>query len=181
MSQDIADTGANAKILVEIYTGDITHLPIEAVATIITPNLDIHGRLNRALFSAAGPEMDAFILDHVLEPQVGDVFAVPGFHLPAQQVLFAVVPIWRSDLDIIDKHLIEAVRGLVTTARQKGIKDLAIPLLASGRKGYPQERGVRLILQGVSESAGPPLRRICFVCETGDVAVLYRQRLVPLA
>ncbi len=177
MTQDVAETEANANILVTVQKADITTLKVDAIASVIRPTLDIHGSLNSAIFAKAGHQLDDFILDNILKPKEGDVFSTPGFGLPAKEIIFAVLPAWRSDLDIIDKHLLTAIRGIIETACQSGVTSLAIPMICCGRKGYPKDRGIRLILQGVSERLKAPLMSLYFICYDDEAVKLYRQRL----
>ncbi len=156
---------------------DITKAKIDGIANVITPDLEIRGRLNAAIFKAAGEELDDFILENIIAPREKDTFITPGYNLPAKNIIFSVVPSWRSDLDIIDKHLLDAITTIVEAAKINNIETLGIPLICCGRKGYPLSRGVRLILQGVFESAGPPLKHIEFICDDPDAVRLYLKRL----
>ena len=180
MTQEIAEQLENAKnIQVDVFMADITSLPVEAIAMVITPDLSLQGRLNEAIFGQAGPELDEYMLSHIITPKEGQTYILPGFDLPAKHIIMAVMPHWRSDLDVIDRHLLNAVKGIVRKACEHNITEIAIPILCSGRGGYPKPRAVRLIIQGVQESISPPLRRVCFVCEKKEGLDLYRKRFTP--
>ena len=177
MTQHIPETEQKANLSVSVVLGDITRVKVDAIATIIRPDLEITGSLNKSIFREAGPELDDFILENIIEPREYDTFIVPGFQLPAEQIIFSVLPIWRTDLDIIDKHLHNAVRGIMEVARQSNVTSLALPLLCCGKKGYPLSRGIRLILQGVSERLGPPITHINFTCNDREAVDIYKKRL----
>ncbi len=177
MSQEITESEEKANLLVGVVKGDITKVQTQAIVTVIHSDLAIKGSLNEAIFAAAGPELDAFILENVIAPHVNDVFVVPGFDLPAKRIIFSIVPAWRSDLDIVDKHLTNAVRGIIETATKMGLTEISIPLICCGQKGYPLQRGIRLILQGIVDRISPPLQRINFVCDKDEAVQIYKKRL----
>ena len=108
---------------------------------------------------------------------MNDVFTTPGFGLPSKYIIFSVVPAWRSDLDILDKHLTNAMRGIVETAVKMKITELSVPLICCGRKGYPLQRGIRLILQGLIDRVEPPLKKINFICDNDEAVSIYKKRM----
>ena len=178
MSPEISETGKKAnKISVGVSMGDITKANVDAIATVIKPDLEIKGSLNTSIFKAGGADLDDFILENIILPRENDIFTTPGFDMIARNIIFAVVPLWRSDLDIVDKHILNAARGITNAAREIGATTLAMPLICCGRKGYPLSRGIRLILQGISERAGPPIKHIEFICDEEDAINIYRKRL----
>lgn len=178
MKQEIAEPSKKANhISVGVSKGDITKANVDAIATVIRPDLEIKGSLNNAIFQEGGSELDDFILENIIEPREGDIFTTPGFDLISRNIIFGVVPAWRSDLDIVDKHLLNAARGITNAAKLIRASTLAIPLICCGKKGYPLNRGIRLILQGVSERVGSPLKHIEFICDDEEAVQIYRKRL----
>lgn len=136
---------------IKIVQGDITKLDVGAIVTLVPQDLEYKGSLNKSILDAAGAALDDFILEHIVQPKIGDVYTVPGFDLPCQHIIVCVVPVWRTEFDRQDRQLLNVCRKAVEQASDMRITSIAIPPLATGRKGFPLKRGVRLILQGIAE------------------------------
>jgi O-acetyl-ADP-ribose deacetylase (regulator of RNase III) len=182
MSSDIAAQPASSKFILPkpfvVTRGDLAKQHIQALACCIPPDLTIKGSLNTHLFERAGPKLDEMILEEIVAPRPGDVFSVPGFQLPAEHLFFAVMPFWRSDMDILDKHQVNAVRGIMEACHTHHISRIAFPLLNCGAKGYPLERGVRLLIQGIFDRFFTGIEEVRIICpsERAEQVVVERLR-----
>jgi O-acetyl-ADP-ribose deacetylase (regulator of RNase III) len=160
--------------------GDITALDVDAVLTFIPETLEYRGALNQAIHDAAGQAMDDFVLDHIYKPKPGDVYAVPGFNLPADHILFGITPDWRTDFERNDRDLLNCVRAAMMQARAMELESLAIPLVASGKHGFPKPRAARLIVKAVMERLSEEIGQIVFVGLTPEDAALWQERLTKV-
>lgn len=161
-----------------VFKGDIAQQRTEAIALVIPQHLEIKGSLNTSVFQQAGAEMDTYILENIIAPKVGDVFVLPGFNLNAQKVIMSVIPSWRSDLDVLDKHIKAAVAQIFDQAQKQGISSISIPPICLGKIGYKPERGIRLLLEAMFSSMRVPiLREIRFVSNKSEHIDIYKARL----
>jgi O-acetyl-ADP-ribose deacetylase (regulator of RNase III) len=164
--------------LIKLTTGDITAQTVDAIVTLIPQNLEYRGSINTAILKAAGEKMDEFLLENIYRPRPGDAYAVPGFGLPCKNILFCVVPVWRSELDRDDKHLLIAVRKAMELARAMSLKTIAFPPLGAGKKSYPPARAARLMIQGITERIDEGFHEIHITCRDKDTMYHYRERLL---
>jgi len=81
---------------VKVVQGDIVTQAVDAIVTLIPKTLEYRGSLNQTILEAAGGGLDHFVLEHIVKPKVGDIYALPGFALPCQHIFFCVVPVWRA-------------------------------------------------------------------------------------
>jgi O-acetyl-ADP-ribose deacetylase len=162
---------------IKAVTGDVTKQDVDAIITLIPQNLEYRGSLNQAILDAAGKRLDDFVLENIYRPRFGDVYAVPGFNMRCQHILFCIMPLIRSSLDREDKHLLIAMRKAMEQARAMSLKSVAIPPLACGRKGYPRARGARLIIQGIMERLDDTIEEIRIVCPEDTTLKVFTDRL----
>ena len=86
-------------------------MDVNAILTFLPDTLEYRGALNLAIHAAAGQAMDDFLLENIYKPRRGDVYAVPGFNLPADHILFGITPDWRTDFERDDRDLLNCVRA----------------------------------------------------------------------
>ncbi len=157
--------------------GDITRQDADAIVSFLPQDLEYRGAINAAILAAAGQKMDDFVLEHIYRPRPGDVYAVPGFELPCKHILFGIMPVWRSDTDREDKHLLIACRRAMEMARVMSLSTIAFPPLASGRHGYPKARAARLMLQGIFERMDELIAEVRIVCPDEETLRIFSERL----
>lgn len=157
--------------------GDITAQAVDAIITLIPTTLEYRGALNASILAKAGTKLDQFVLDNIVRPRSGDVYAVPGFDLPCKHILFAVVPIWKNDFDRYDRDLVNACRKALELARSMSLKTIALPPVGSGKRGFPKARAVRLIVEGLSSRLNSDIDEVRIVCQTKATVRLFKDRL----
>lgn len=173
-----ARPGLDLKDRIILVSGDLVTQDTDAIVTAIPETLELKDAQNRALVEAAGPALDEAVLETIYRPRPGDVFALPGFGLRAQHVLFAVVPNWQAEFEREDRHLLACYRGAIQVSEAMGLKSLSFPgLLIPGKYGFPLRRAARLALQGIADRIGDSVTQIRIVCATPDIAREYAERL----
>jgi O-acetyl-ADP-ribose deacetylase (regulator of RNase III) len=165
---------------IKLVRGDITHQDVDAVVTLMPQDLEYRGELNAALLRGAGEQLDRFLLDNIVKPRPGDIYAVPGFNLPCRHVFFCIVPRWRTDFDREDRELLNACRKAMEMARAMSLSSIAFPPLGSGAHGFPKKRAARLIVQGIVDRLNDDLQDVRIVCQTAETLGLFRERLWPM-
>lgn len=164
---------------IRLIEGDLTQEnDVEAVVTTIPLSLKAEGSLNTALFAAAGAQMDDFLLEHVLKPQPGQVFAVPGFNMAAPYILFVITPEWRVGDFLEDRDLLRCYRSAIQTAREMGLKKIAFAALGTGARTYPAKRAARLGIQGIMDRIDESIEEVRIVCNRRETFTAFHDWLV---
>lgn len=164
---------------IRLIEGDIAAQDVDAIVSLIPQDLEFSGRINARLMQASQANLDAFILDNIYQPMVGDVYAVPGFALQARHIIFAVRPVWE-DWNREDKDLILCCRKAMVLAKCMLLNRIAFPPLASGKEGYPPERAARLMISGILDRLDDRIKEIRIVVPDADLYKIYLDRLVAL-
>lgn len=158
--------------------GDLTGQDdVDVLVAAMPSDFDFSGSMNRALIEKAGEKLDEFILENIYKPRLGDAFALPGFALPAQHVIFVVVPPWRSGFERENRDLLRCYRHALGLARQMGLKKIAFPALGTGRNGYPVRRAARLAFQGIMDRIGDDIEEVRIVCNKDEVFEVFKDRM----
>jgi O-acetyl-ADP-ribose deacetylase (regulator of RNase III) len=129
------------RIEIELMTGDVLQLPVDAVVVETDPNLTISKRLQ----SAAGAAVQAEARE-IGWCDVGFAVVTRSGSLPhAKNVIHAVAPRWGEDSA-------RGKLGLLTwrclhLAENQGAVSVALPPLAVGTNGYPVENCSAVMLE----------------------------------
>lgn len=162
---------------ITVVKGDIIRQEVGAIITLLPASLEYRGSLNKAILEGAGTDLDHFVLENIYRPKPGDVYAVPGFNLPCQNIFFCVVPVWRDDMDHHNRYLLTASRRAMEMAAEMQLTTVAFPPIGSGRHGFPKRRASRLILQGISERLDERFEEVRIVARTAQTCTIFEERL----
>lgn len=165
---------------INLLRGDIAEQDVGAVVSLITQNMEFRGSINQRLQDAAGEDLKAFLDKHVFQPKAADVYAVPGFNLPAKNIIFAIRPEWKDDWDRKEKDLIECCRKALVLAKCMQLQSIAYPPLASGVHGYGKERAARLVIQGILDRLDGAFDEVRIVVPDDETYQIYYDRLLSL-
>lgn len=163
---------------IKLVLGDISKQDVGAIVTLIPKSLEYKGNINHALLTGAGTELDNFVLDNIYQPKAGDVYAVPSFNLPCQNLIFVVRPDWRSDFEREDKHLVMCIRKSMVLAKCMLMKTVAFPPLASGKGGFPKPRAARILIQSILDRLDENVEEVRIVCPDQKTFDIYKERLI---
>lgn len=165
---------------IRLIEGDIATQDVDAIVSLIPQNLEFSGRINTHLMQASQANLDNFILDNIFQPMVGDVYAIPGFALPARHIIVAVRPSWRDDWDREGKDLILCCRKAMVLAKCMLLNRIAFPPLAAGKDGFPLERAARYMIAGILDRLDERMKEVRIVVPDADLYKIYLDRLVSL-
>lgn len=163
---------------ITICKGDITRQTgLDAIITDLPVTLKIQSGVNKALIELV-PELDNMILEHIFQPRIGDVFALPGLSLPARHLLFVMTPPWKDGgFDRAERDLVNCYRNAVEASRRMKLSRIAFPAIATGkRNGYPAERAARLAFDGLLARLGDPLQEVRIVCAQDNIYDVFAAR-----
>lgn len=162
---------------IKLIQGDIVEQQTDAIGIVVPQNLDFKGRLNEKVAQSCGHNLDEFILENIYKPKAGDVYALPGFGLPAKNILLGIMPVYRSEYDMNEAHLSGISRKMMEISRSMLLKTISFPPLASGRKCFPKPKAARLIIQGISDRFDESFDEVRIVCPDAQVYEIFKRKL----
>jgi O-acetyl-ADP-ribose deacetylase (regulator of RNase III) len=163
-------------LTIEVVTGDITALRVDAVVNAANHLLAGGGGVDGAIHRAAGAaELQAACrLLGGCDP--GDAKATPGFRLPAQWVIHTVGPVWRGGEEGEPEILASCYRTSLAVADELGAGSVAFPAISTGVYGYPPELAAEIAVSTL-RSAQTEVDRVMLVAFDQTTELLYRHLL----
>ncbi len=151
-------TLANGK-RIRLLEGDITKVPVDAMANAANSALAGGGGVDGAIHRAGGPslmrELDA-IRARIGHCPTGSAVATTAGNLPAKWVFHAAGPIYRGGTHGEPELLASCYRACLELARERDARTLSFPSISTGVYGYPVEEAARVAVRAVVETlAGP--------------------------
>jgi O-acetyl-ADP-ribose deacetylase (regulator of RNase III) len=166
---------AEEKMRLEVVEGDIVRQTVEAIVNAANSSLLGGGGVDGAIHRAAGPEWLAECRTLGGCP-AGEARLTRGYRLPAKWVIHTVGPVWRGGGRGEEEVLARCYRNTLALARERGIRTLAFPSIATGAYGFPMERAARIAVRECLACLewDASIRRILLVC-FGEAARLLHQ------
>jgi O-acetyl-ADP-ribose deacetylase (regulator of RNase III) len=133
--------------MIEIVTGDITRLDVDAIVNAANSALRGGGGVDGAIHRAAGPEL----LDELRRYDgcaTGDAVITRGYRLPSRYVIHAVGPIWHDGNHGEPALLESAYESSFARALDAGdVRTIAFPAISTGVYGYPKAEAARIAVR----------------------------------
>ena len=171
---------------IQLVEGDITKIPVDAIANAANSALGGGGGVDGAIHMAGGPaimqELDRIRAERGGCP-TGSAVATTAGKLPAKYVFHAVGPIYRGGTEGEADLLASAYRSCLALAEEKGISYLSFPSISTGVYGYPVKEAAGIALRTVAEHlthGGTHLQRVVFVLWDGRTYDAYFDALQEL-
>ena len=167
---------------VALWAGDITSLDCQAIVNSTNETFSERAPLSARIYSRAGPQLKAFIKEHLQVCRTGEAKISKGFNLPARYVIHAVGPKYNDKYQTAaEGALFSAYFKVLTLARENGIRTLGLPPINSVRRGYPPHEGAHMALRVVRkflEKYHKDFDLIVFAVEDLDLGIY--DHLMPL-
>lgn len=168
-----------AGTLVEVVTGDITKLDVDAIVNAANSSLLGGGGVDGAIHRAAGPGLvhECRLLGGC---KTGQAKITRGYRLPARHIVHTVGPVWRGGENGEPGLLADCYRNSLAVAAKVGGRTVAFPAISTGIFGYPAERAADVGVQTVAEvlhAAPGTFDRVALVCFGDTVATEFNRAL----
>lgn len=161
----------------EMVTGDITSLAVDAIVNAANPSLLGGGGVDGAIHAAAGPELLAECRT-LGGCATGDAKATGGHRLAARWVIHTVGPVWqggdRGERDL----LASCYRRSLAVADELGAASIAFPAISTGVYGFPRDQAADVAVATL-RATPTGVERSLLVAFDDETADLYRERLGP--
>jgi O-acetyl-ADP-ribose deacetylase (regulator of RNase III) len=163
---------------IEVVVGNIVMQPdVDALVNSANANLRLGSGVAGAIHTAAGPELEKFCQPFA-PLELGAALITPGFNLANPWVIHV-----RSAHYILntepERYMAFAMFSMLNTARDNGIKSLAIPAIGTGVFKFPPMLAARITAKALHEfekrTDAIDLIRICVVNE--DLKKLYQSAI----
>jgi O-acetyl-ADP-ribose deacetylase (regulator of RNase III) len=169
---------------VRVFWGDLASLqePVDAIVSSDDNYLSHGGGVSRALWTAAGPELEQFVEGAKPQLHLGDVYVTPGFRLHCRFLLHAVSIDLDQNRSILEPELPKLYQRVFESAGAEKCAEVALPLIAAGSaglsprasatsfvdtltSGFPSYRGVRRVVLALY---GPEDRVVAEILEAAE-------------
>jgi O-acetyl-ADP-ribose deacetylase (regulator of RNase III) len=172
-------------IYVDIYTGDITDLEVDAIVNAANSELTIGSGVCGAIHKKAGPELiEACSKIPEIEPGLrcypGDAKITGGYKLKAKYVIHTVGPIFSKGNKQNDDILRSCYFRSLNLAIENGVESIAFPAISTGNFGYPKDRAAQLAVKAIVDwkKRFPLPREVVFCCFEQNDVVYYQEALI---
>jgi O-acetyl-ADP-ribose deacetylase (regulator of RNase III) len=160
---------------IEVVTGDITALAVDAIVNAANTSLLGGGGVDGAIHRAAGPELVAECRT-LGGCATGDAKATRGHRLPARWVIHTVGPVWRGGDADEAEMLASCYARALAVADELGAASVAFPAISTGVYGFPGDEAATIAVDTV-RSTPTAVRRVLLVAFDAATAELYTERL----
>jgi len=142
---------------IELKEGDITRIPVDAMANAANSSLVGGGGVDGAIHRAGGPAIMRE-LDPIRQSQggcpTGSAVATTAGNLPAKYVFHAVGPVYRDGKHGEPDLLASCYRKCLQLAEEHGVRTISFPAISTGVYGYPQKGAAAIALREVKQHLG---------------------------
>ena len=165
---------------IEVITGDITRLDVDAIVNAANCGLLGGGGVDGAIHRAAGKELFDECLKLVAElpgqrGKTGQAYLTKAGRLPCKYVIHTPGPVYRDGLHGEPELLASCYENSLRCAEAAGCASIAFPCISTGVYGYPKEDAARIAIKSVQAFSPVSLQKVLFCCfESGDEAIYKR-------
>lgn len=169
---------------VEVRTGDITLLPVDAIVNAANSSLLGGGGVDGAIHRRGGEEILRACreLRATCYPRglpAGEAVLTTAGNLPARYVIHTVGPIWGRDQQA-EALLASCYKKSIALAANHSLASVAFPAISTGAYGYPKDEAAAVastaIMQALSQADGIERVSLVFFSDADRDVFLANQR-----
>ncbi len=139
---------------IRLEEGDITKIPVDAIANAANSSLAGGGGVDGAIHRAGGPsimrELDE-IRARAGGCPTGSAVATTAGRLPARYVFHAVGPVYRDGRYGEAELLASCYSTCLRLATERGVKTISFPSISTGVYGYPLDEAAPVAIGAVAD------------------------------
>jgi O-acetyl-ADP-ribose deacetylase (regulator of RNase III)/predicted DNA-binding protein (UPF0251 family) len=132
-----------------IIRKDITKFRCDAIVNPSNRHLVPGGGIDERIHEKAGPELLTACAS-LGGIEVGEAKITPAFNLPCKYVIHTAGPVWLGGQNGEGTLLRKCYVNCLKTAVLNGCKSIAIPLISSGKYGYPKDKVLQVAVKTIN-------------------------------
>ncbi len=164
------------KPTLELVTGDITALAVDAIANAANNHLWMGAGVAAAIKRAGGDEIEREAVSKG-PIDIGDAVATGAGRLPAKHVIHGAV--MGLDLETNAELVRRTTRRCLDVAEEVGAESLAFPAFGTGVGALPFDECARVMVAETRAFEARSLRRVVFVAFGDDARRAFESALAP--
>jgi O-acetyl-ADP-ribose deacetylase (regulator of RNase III) len=134
---------------IRLIKGDITDIEVEAFVFYARPDLKLGAGFGNAISVRGGPSIQKALDDMANPVDVGEAVVTDGGKLKAKYIIHAVGPAFQEQNT--EEKLRTTVTNSLKKAEEKGIGQVAFPLMGAGFYGVPMDTSARVTLATIKD------------------------------
>lgn len=154
---------------IEIISGNIIHLKVDAIVNAANSSLMGGGGVDGAIHRAGGPailEECKKIIARQGSCKTGEAVITTGGNLTAKFVIHTVGPVWNGGKNNEAQKLASCYSNSLKLAFANGVITIAFPNISTGIYGYPKKEAAEIALKTVTDflQKDSIIDKVYFVC-----------------
>ncbi|MGI6355462.1 MAG: O-acetyl-ADP-ribose deacetylase [Lentisphaeria bacterium] len=166
----------------EIITGDITALEVDAIVNAANCKLLGGGGVDGAIHRAAGEALLQECLKLVeslpgRRGKTGEAYLTGAGKLPCRYVIHTPGPVYQDGRHGEPELLASCYENSLKRAEEKQCESIAFPCISTGVYGYPKTEAAAIAVAAVRAFPAASVKKVIFCCFSSNDAEIYKKLL----